>query len=112
RACSYGINIAQNHGPMFIDSGIQVYEGMIVGANNREADIEVNVCKAKQLTNMHTEHSDVAIILTPPVQMSLEQALDFIEDDELLEVTPLSLRLRKKYLSKLDRVRQKRAANS
>jgi len=76
RACSYGINIAQNHGPMFIDSGTQVYEGMIVGANNREADIEVNVCKAKQLTNMHTEHSDVAIVLTPPVRMSLEQALD------------------------------------
>ena len=112
RACSYGINIAQNHGPMFIDSGLQVYEGMIVGANNREADIEVNACKAKQLTNMHTEHSDVAIILTPPVKMSLEQALDFIEDDELLEVTPASLRLRKKYLSKLDRVRQKRSGEN
>jgi GTP-binding protein len=85
---------------------------MVVGANNRDNDIEVNACKAKQLTNMHTEHSDVAIILTPPVIMSLEQALDFIDDDELLEVTPQSLRIRKKYLSKLDRVRQKRSGGN
>ena len=109
RANSYGLNIAQKHGPMFIDAGGQVYEGMIAGINNRGKDIEMNVCKPKQLTNMHTEHSDEAIILTPPAKLSLEQALDFINNDELLEITPLNIRLRKKNLSKTVRVREQRA---
>jgi GTP-binding protein len=109
RANSYGLNIAQKHGPMFVDAGEQVYEGMIVGINNRGKDMEVNVCKPKQLTNMHTEHSDEAIILTPSAKLSLEQALDFINDDELLEITPLNIRLRKKNLSKMMRVREQRA---
>jgi GTP-binding protein len=94
---------------MFVDAGEQVYEGMIVGINNRGKDMEVNVCKPKQLTNMHTEHSDEAIILTPSAKLSLEQALDFINDDELLEITPLNIRLRKKNLSKMMRVREQRA---
>lgn len=108
RANSYGLNIAQKHGLMFVNAGEQVYEGMIVGINNRGTDIEVNVCKPKQLSNMHTEHSDEAIILTPPIKLSLEQALGFIDDDELLEITPLNIRLRKKNLFKIDRVREKR----
>lgn len=109
RANSYGLNIAQKHGSMFVDAGKQVYEGMIVGINNRGRDMEVNVCKPKQLSNMHTEHSDKAIILVPPVKLSLEQALDFIGDDELLEITPLNIRLRKKNLSKIARVKKQRA---
>jgi len=110
RANSYGLNIAQKHGPMFVDAGEQVYEGMIVGVNNRGKDLEMNVCKPKQLTNMHTEHSDEAIILTPPAKLSLEQALDFINDDELLEITPLNIRLRKKNLSKTARTKEQRAS--
>lgn len=108
RANSYGLNIAQKHGPLFINAGEQVYEGMIVGINNRGKNLEVNICKPKQLTNMHTEHSDKAIILIPPAKLSLEQALDFINDDELLEITPLNIRLRKKNLSKIARVKEQR----
>ncbi|MGC8651464.1 MAG: translational GTPase TypA [Minisyncoccia bacterium] len=109
RANSYGLNIAQKHGPLFISPAEQVYEGMIVGINNRGKDLEINVCKAKQLTNMHTEHSDEAIILTPPTRLTLEQALDFINDDELLEITPLNIRLRKKNLSKASRAKEQRS---
>ena len=108
RANSYGLNIAQKHGPLFVNAGEQVYEGMTVGINNRGKNLEVNICKPKQLSNMHTEHSDKAIILIPPVKLSLEQALDFINDDELLEVTPLNIHLRKKNLSKIARVREQR----
>ena len=108
RANSYGLNIAQKHGPLFVDAGDQVYEGMIVGINNRGKNLEINVCKSKQLTNMHTEHSDKAIILIPSAKLSLEQALDFINDDELLEITPLNIRLRKKNLSKIERVKEQR----
>jgi len=109
RANSYGLNIAQKHGPLFINPAEQVYEGMIVGINNRGKDLEINVCKSKQLSNMHTEHSDKAIILTPPTRLTLEQALDFINDDELLEITPLNIRLRKKNLSKASRAKEQRA---
>ncbi|MFA5392161.1 MAG: GTP-binding protein [Candidatus Paceibacterota bacterium] len=108
RANSYGLNIAQKHGALFVDAGEQVYEGMIVGINNRGKNLEMNVCKPKQLSNMHTEHSDEAIILIPPTKLSLEQALDFINDDELLEITPLNIRLRKKNLSKIARAREQR----
>ncbi|KKR34382.1 MAG: GTP-binding protein TypA [Candidatus Gottesmanbacteria bacterium GW2011_GWA2_41_12] len=108
KSLSYGMDSAQKHGALFISPGESVYEGMIVGENNRSEDIELNVCKGKKLTNMHTENSDEAIILTPAKKMSLEQCLDFLEDEELLEVTPLNLRLRKKYLMHSDRVRQDR----
>jgi GTP-binding protein len=106
----YGLNNAQGRGITFIDSGTPVYEGMIIGENTRQDDIEINVTKEKKQTNMRASTSDVSLgALIPAVVMSLEECIDFLEDDELLEVTPKSLRLRKKYLTHLERVRQKRA---
>src|SRR3989344_818925 len=100
---SYGLANAQDRGSMFIGPGVQVYEGMVVGVSTREKDIEINVCKAKQLTNNRSAGEGVSVQLTPPIALSLEQALDFINDDEVLEVTPLNLRIRKRYLSSLQR---------
>ncbi len=108
-ALAYGLEGAQGRGVTFVGPGIKVYEGMIVGQNSREEDIEINVCKGKKLTNMRSKSSDGIIQLAPPVELSLEQSLDFLESDELLEITPLSLRLRKKYLSELERRRHKRS---
>ena len=85
----------------------EVYEGMIVGIHTRDNDLVVNVCKAKQLTNIRASGSDENIILTPHIQYSLEQALEFIEDDELVEVTPQSIRIRKKFLKEHERKRSK-----
>ena len=100
---SYGLANAQDRGSMFIGPGVQVYEGMVVGVSTREKDIEINVCKAKQLTNNRSAGEGVSVQLKPPIALSLEQALDFINDDEVLEVTPLNLRIRKRYLSSLQR---------
>src|SRR3989344_1719843 len=108
KAVAFGLEVAQGRGTVFIDPITQVYEGMIIGLNGRKEDIEINVCKGKQLTNMRSKYSDGTIILTPPVIFTLEQALDFIEDDELLEITPQSIRLRKKFLSKTERDKNKR----
>lgn len=108
-ALHYGLNNAQGRGITFIDPGTKVYEGMIIGENSRKEDIEINVTKEKKQTNMRASTSDVNLgALTPALKMSLEQALDFLEEDELLEVTPENLRLRKKYLTRLDRVRNSR----
>lgn len=107
-ALTFGLENAQGRGITFIDPGTPVYEGMIVGLNSRGDDIEINVAKGKHLTNMRSANADIAIALTPPLKMSLEQYLDFLEEDELLEVTPKSLRLRKKYLTRTDRVRAQR----
>jgi GTP-binding protein len=108
-ALHYGLNNAQERGITFIEPGTKVYEGMIIGENTRFDDIEINVTKEKKQTNMRASTSDVNMgALTPPTLMSLEQCLDFLEDDELLEVTPQNLRLRKKYLTKLERVRNSR----
>ena len=98
KTVTYGLNIAQGRGVIFISPQTIVYKGMIVGLNSREQDIHINVCKEKKLTNTRASGSDDAILLTPPTVFSLEQSLDFLEDDELLEVTPKSLRLRKKEL--------------
>jgi len=95
---TYGLFNAQERGDLFIGAGVKVYEGMIVGVNNKQGDIAVNVCKKKQLTNMRASGSDDALRLIPPTIMSLEKCLEFIEDDELLEVTPMNLRMRKKIL--------------
>jgi GTP-binding protein len=92
---TYGLFNAQNRGPLFIGAGVKVYEGMVVGENPKGGDIAVNVCKAKQLTNMRASGSDDALRLVPHVQMSLEQAIEYIGDDEYLEITPQSFRLRK-----------------
>ena len=98
-AVAYGLYNAQDRGPLFIGAGTKVYEGMVVGENPKGDDIVVNVCKRKQMTNMRAAGSDEALRLTPHVVMSLEQALDFIADDELLEVTPQNIRIRKKILN-------------
>lgn len=95
-AVGYGLFNAQDRGPLFIGPGTMVYEGMIVGENPRGEDMAVNVCKKKQLTNMRASGSDDALRLIPPRQMSIEAALEFISDDELLEITPESIRMRKR----------------
>lgn len=105
---SYGLANAQERGAMFIGTGVEVYEGMVVGMSSRDMDIEVNVCKAKQLTNNRSSGEGVSVQLAPPTILSLEQCLDFIGDDELLEATPLNLRIRKKYLTDAERKRYKR----
>ncbi len=107
---TYGLFNAQERGTLFIGAGEPVYGGMIVGENSRTDDIEVNVCKKKQLTNTRASGSDDALKLSPPRQLSLEQALDFIDTDELLEVTPKSYRIRKKILDPTLRFRAKRDA--
>ena len=107
-AVTYGLLNAQGRGDTFIDPGIMVYAGMIVGSHRREGDIEINVCKEKKLTNMRSSTAEVTKRLNATVRMSLEEALSFISDDELLEVTPLNLRLRKAELSALDRKRKRR----
>ena len=101
----YGLANAQERGILFIGAGVNVYEGMVVGLSSRDQDIELNVCKGKKLTNMRSKGSDDSLALYPPMQLSLEQALDFINDDEMLEVTPKNLRIRKRYLSALERKR-------
>lgn len=106
-ALAYGLENAQGRGTVFINPGEAVYEGMIVGINAKDEDITVNVCKGKKLTNMRSKSSDGVIQLTPATKLSLEQSLDFLETDELLEITPVNLRLRKKYLSELERKRHK-----
>ena len=98
KAVSYGLNIAQERGITFIPPATEVYAGMIVGLNSRSDDLEINVTKEKQLTNVRASSSDIATVMTPPTIFSLEQCIDFLEDDEYLEVTPKSLRLRKKIL--------------
>lgn len=106
---AYALDAAQARGILFIPPGVPVYQGMIVGLSNKKDDLDINICKEKQLTNMRTHSSDGAIQLTPHTQYSLEQCIDFLLDDELLEVTPKSLRLRKR---ELDPVKRKRAARA
>ena len=101
----YALASAESRGELFVSPAVNVYAGQIVGLNTRQEDMEINVCKAKHLTNMRSKSSDGAVQLTPFVDLSLEQSIDFIEDDELLEVTPKSLRLRKKYLDPNERKR-------
>lgn len=108
KAITYGLYNAQDKGDLFIGPGTEVYEGMIVGLNSRGEDLAVNVCKEKHLTNTRASGSDDALRLVPPIQMSLEKAIEFIQDDELVEVTPKSIRLRKKILNNKDRERAAR----
>jgi GTP-binding protein len=106
-AMTYGLNNAQQRGQTFIEPGTMVYEGMIVGLNSRPADLTVNICKEKQKTNVRSSTAEIAVRLEPPVIMSLEQSLDFINNDELVEVTPQSIRLRKRYLTQHERARMR-----
>ena len=111
KSVAYGLYNAQDKGELFIGPGVEVYEGMIVGLNSRGEDLAINVCKEKHLTNTRASGSDEALRLVPPIQMSLEKAIEFIEDDELVEVTPKSIRLRKKILDTKERERAARNAN-
>jgi GTP-binding protein len=110
-AVTYGLSNAQLRGDTFIEPGTPVYEGMIVGLNSRPDDLVVNVCKEKQKTNIRSSTSDIAVRLTPPVLMSLEQSLDFINNDELVEVTPKNIRLRKRFLTLHERNRMRAREN-
>jgi GTP-binding protein len=109
KAVAYGLNIAQQRGTTFIQPNTEIYAGMIVGLNQREDDLEINVTKEKQLTNMRAASADAITVLTPPTIFSLEQCIDFLEDDEYLEVTPKSLRMRKKELDPNMRLKAKRS---
>ncbi|MCG5239763.1 translational GTPase TypA [Azospirillum doebereinerae] len=111
-AVAYALWNLEDRGPMLIDPGVPVYQGMIIGEHTRGNDLEVNVIKGKQLTNIRTTSKDEAVRLTPPIQMTLERALSYISDDELVEVTPKSIRLRKRYLDPNERKRHSRAAEA
>ena len=111
KSITYGLYNAQDKGELFIGPGVEVYEGMIVGLNSRGEDLAINVCKEKHLTNTRASGSDDALRLVPPLQMSLEKAIEFIADDELVEVTPKNIRLRKKILNNKDRERAARSSN-
>jgi GTP-binding protein len=108
---AYAIGLLQERSTFFIEPGVPVYEGMIVGENSRPGDMEVNVIKGKKLTNMRASGSDDNILLEPPRRMTLEDAMGYITDDELIEVTPKSLRLRKRLLNASDRKKASRAAS-
>ena len=109
KSVTYGLFNAQERGTLFIGAGVDVYQGMIIGENPRPEDMEVNVCKEKHLTNTRASGSDDALRLVPPRQMSLEQAIEYIAEDELVEVTPKNIRLRKKILDPTARIRWMRA---
>ena len=106
QSTAYALDAAQARGVLYIPPQVDVYQGMIVGLSKKD-ELDINVCREKQLTNMRTHASDGAIQLTPHTQLSLEQCLDFLMEDELLEVTPKSLRLRKKELNPVMRKRQR-----
>ena len=106
---AYALFMTQERGELFIGPGVEVYQGMVVGQNSRDEDLDVNVCKQKQLTNMRAAGSDEALVLTPPREMTLEFAMEYIGQDELLEVTPKNLRLRKRMLNPEDRRKAKKS---
>src|ERR1700722_14998172 len=108
KANGYGLFNLQERGTLFVKPGDEVYEGMVVGEHARDNDIVVNATKAKQLTNVRASGSDEHIVLTPPRQFTLEQAIDYIDNDELVEVTPNFIRLRKRHLGENDRKRHSR----
>jgi GTP-binding protein len=107
-AVAYALWNLEERGPLFINPGEKVYCGMLIGEHNKGQDIDANPLKAKQLTNVRASGSDDAIVLTPPIRLSLERAIAYIGDDELVEVTPQSIRLRKRYLDPNDRKREAR----
>ncbi len=109
KTLAYALNMLQERGRLFLGPGVEVYEGQIIGIHSRDNDLVVNPTKAKQLTNVRASGTDDAVVLTPPIRHTLEQALEFIEDDELVEVTPLSIRVRKKLLTENERKRDKKS---
>ncbi|PKL29736.1 MAG: translational GTPase TypA, partial [Spirochaetae bacterium HGW-Spirochaetae-10] len=109
-AVPYALWAIQERGVLFVPPGIQVYKGMVLGECSRENDLEVNPCKEKKLTNVRASGSDEAVRLVPPRQLTLEQCIEFIDDDELVEITPKSLRIRKKFLDPNERKKMAKAA--
>jgi GTP-binding protein len=107
-AVAYALWNLEERGPLFIDPGVALYEGMVIGEHNRPNDLDVNAIKGKQLTNIRAAGKDEAVRLTPPRKMSLEQAIAYVEEDELVEITPKSIRLRKRFLKPEDRKRAKK----
>ncbi len=112
KATAYGLGQAEDRGVMFIEPGIEVYEGMIVGENAYENDLVVNVAKAKNLSNMRSSSKDTTVVLKKPRRFSLETALDYINEDELVEITPSTFRMRKKLLNDVERKKQKIKENN
>jgi len=110
KAVAYSLFNLQERGRLFARHGDEVYEGMIIGIHSRDNDLVVNPVKAKQLTNIRSSGTDESTVLSPGITMTLEQALEFIDDDELVEVTPQSIRVRKKFLQESDRKRTARPA--
>jgi GTP-binding protein len=104
---AYSLNNAQERGTLFVGAAVDVYAGMVIGETSKNEDLELNPTKGKQLSNVRSKSSDDALTLTPPREMGLENALEYIGDDELVEVTPLNIRIRKKYLDPNDRKRNK-----
>ena len=107
-AVAYALNALEERGQLFVSPGEMLYEGMVIGENAKPQDLEVNPLKSKQLTNFRASGKDEGIRLTPPRRMSLEQAIAYIEDDELVEVTPKAIRIRKRYLDPHERKREAR----
>jgi GTP-binding protein len=112
KAVAYALNALEERGVLFISPGDDLYEGMVIGENAKPQDLEVNPLKSKQLTNFRASGKDEGIRLTPPRRMSLEQAIAYIQDDELVEVTPKVVRLRKRFLDPHERKRQSRKAEA
>jgi GTP-binding protein len=108
KAVAYALDALQTRGKLFVGPGEMCYEGMIVGEHAKENDLVVNVAKAKQLTNMRAASADKSIILAPPIRLTLEEALEYIEDDELVEITPQTIRLRKRLLTENERKKSRR----
>ena len=111
KALPYALFNLQDRGKMIIKNGVEVYEGMIIGIHSRNNDLVVNPLKGKQLTNVRASGNDDAVLLTTPINVTLEFALEFINDDELIEVTPINLRIRKKFLKEHERKKAARAAS-
>ena len=109
KTMGYALNALSSRGILFVDPAVDVYEGMIIGMNSRKEDMVVNPCKNKKMSNVRASGSDDAIKLSPPKIFTLEESLEFIEDDELVEVTPDSIRLRKKVLNEQDRIKYNRS---
>ncbi|HCS2046234.1 TPA: translational GTPase TypA, partial [Shigella sonnei] len=109
KAVAFALFGLQDRGKLFLGHGAEVYEGQIIGIHSRSNDLTVNCLTGKKLTNMRASGTDEAVVLVPPIRMTLEQALEFIDDDELVEVTPTSIRIRKRHLTENDRRRANRA---
>jgi GTP-binding protein len=107
---AYALKSAEERGTLFYGPGVAVYEGMVVGGNSRPGDIPINVCRKKHLTNVRSSRGEMEIRLTPPRQMSLDEAVEYLADDELLEVTPLSYHIRKRILDTEERGKQTKKA--